>query len=470
MDNKNLKSGYKKSIGIIAIILCAAVLSLGVYHKVPITALLAVNIVILTVSALLSGISANEVEEGIHDGIRKSVPAVIILMSIGTLIAEWIACGTVPMIIYYGLKIVSPKIVVPATFVLCSVVGMLTGSSWGTAGTIGVACVAMGESMGVPAPVLAGAAISGVLLGDKLSPLSDSTILTSATNDVYLYDHVRSMAYTTIPAFLIALILFSTYSIQYGTSSADPTQIMVILDTLETEFTFNILLLLPIVVIIILSILKLPALFTILASAVTGLLLAVFVQGEGLNQALSAFYNGFVSASGVETVDKILSKGGISSMMSVVATSILALAMGGLLDKAGYLRIVVDSISQRTKTPRRTIAATWFVGVLVVALISNFYVSVVLVGALFKDIYDKQKISRCVLTRTIEEANTITLPLIPWNVSCAYYMGIFGLGGQSFAPYVYFVYANLAVAALYVVFNIFIFKSDEKGKPIWRMR
>ncbi|MCB7067029.1 Na+/H+ antiporter NhaC [Enterocloster citroniae] len=467
MDIKNQSKIWKATI---ILILCAMILSFGVYHKIPITALLTLNIFILSLSAYMEKIPLPEIEDAIINGIRRSVPAVIILMCMGILIAEWIMCGTVPMVIYYGLKIVSPAIVLPSIFVLCSVTSMLTGSSWGTAGTIGVACVAIGESMGIPNYILAGAAISGVVLGDKLSPLSDSTILTSSANGVSLYDHVHSMAYTTLPAFFVSAVIFYIIGFQFKENTVDIEALSVVSCAIEKQFQFNLFLLLPIVILVVLGTFKIPALLALLSSGISAMLLAIIFQDATLADTLTAFYSGFVSNSGVGAVDKILSKGGIDSMMSIVSTSVLALGMGGVLEKTGYLHVLVDKLAKRIHSIQATILFTWIFDVLVIMLLSNFYVSVVLVGSMFGEIYDKNGIHRSVMTRTIEEGNTITVPLIPWNVSCAYYMGIFNLTSMNYIPYTIFVFINILFAIIYATFDLCAFRRDKDGKAVWKIR
>lgn len=359
----------------IALFITAAILSTGVFMGINISALLILNLVILSWYSIINGFSSDTIGDAIIYGIKRSVPAVIILMSMGVLISTWIMSGTVPMIVYYGLSVITPSLIVPMTFLLCAAISILTGSSWGTAGTIGVACIAMGDSMGLSLPLLAGAAISGVVLGDKLSPISDSTILTASMNEINLYHHVRSMAYTSLPAIIVSFVVFLILGYSHASLSKPATTIDLVQKTLAEQFHFNIILLLPILSIIVMSIKKMPALITILTSAIIAALLALFVQEIQFNDILNAFYNGYISDTGVQTVDTMLTKGGITSMFSVTSVSILALGIGGILDKTEYLRTVVDTFAHKITSARKLVFANLIIGILIVMLIPNFYVS-----------------------------------------------------------------------------------------------
>ena len=470
MKKESGKPSLFLSVTVLAVI--AVVLTAGIIAGVPTIPLLVVNIFLVLIISMLFGYPYRELEEGMMSGVKRAMDCVIILLFVGVLIGAWIKCGTVPMIIYYGLSFITPRMLLPLTFVMCSLLSLCIGTSLGTAGTMGVACVSIGVSMGIPIPIVAGAAISGSVLGDKLSPLSDSTILASSASDINIYYHVRSMMYTTIPAVVISLVIFYFLGAQYAQVAMDPSVIESVRVQLAGLYHFNILLLIPVVLIVILSIRKVPAILAILISGFAGLALAVLVQKAALTDVLAVVFNGVKVNSGMELVDTMLSKGGISSMMNTICTAVLALALGGILSEAGFLHTLVERITGSVRSDRAAILVTLVCGILTVLLVTNFYVSAVLMGTMFRELYDRRGIHRSVLSRTIEEANTIILPLVPWNTGCIYYMGLFGFTTLSFAPYVVFAYANIAVSVICALAGIFIFKAvpGNSAEADWSVR
>lgn len=470
MKKESGKPSLFLSVTVLAVI--AVVLTAGIIAGVPTIPLLVVNIFLVLIISMLFGYPYRELEEGMMSGVKRAMDCVIILLFVGVLIGAWIKCGTVPMIIYYGLSFITPRMLLPLTFVMCSLLSLCIGTSLGTAGTMGVACVSIGVSMGIPIPIVAGAAISGSVLGDKLSPLSDSTILASSASDINIYYHVRSMMYTTIPAVIISLVIFYFLGAQYAQVAMDPSVIESVRVQLAGLYHFNILLLIPVVLIVILSIRKVPAILAILISGFAGLTLAVLVQKAALTDVLAVVFNGVKVNSGMELVDTMLSKGGISSMMNTICTAVLALALGGILSEAGFLHTLVERITGSVRSDRAAILVTLVCGILTVMLVTNFYVSAVLMGTMFRELYDRRGIHRSVLSRTIEEANTIILPLVPWNTGCIYYMGLFGFTTLSFAPYVVFAYANIAVSVICALAGIFIFKAvpGNSAEADWSVR
>lgn len=470
MKKESGKPSLFLSVTVLAVI--AVVLTAGIIAGVPTIPLLVVNIFLVLIISMLFGYPYRELEEGMMSGVKRAMDCVIILLFVGILIGTWIKCGTVPMIIYYGLSFITPRMLLPLTFVMCSLLSLCIGTSLGTAGTMGVACVSIGVSMGIPISIVAGAAISGSVLGDKLSPLSDSTILASSASDINIYYHVRSMMYTTIPAVIISLVIFYFLGAQYAQVAMDPSVIESVRVQLAGLYHFNILLLTPVVLIVILSIRKVPAILAILISGFAGLALAVLVQKAALTDVLAVVFNGVKVNSGMELVDTMLSKGGISSMMNTICTAVLALALGGILSEAGFLHTLVERITGSVRSDRAAILVTLVCGILTVMLVTNFYVSAVLMGTMFRELYDRRGIHRSVLSRTIEEANTIILPLVPWNTGCIYYMGLFGFTTLSFAPYVVFAYANIAVSVICALAGIFIFKAvpGNSAEADWSVR
>ena len=467
-----MKKKPSLSLSVFVLLMIAAVLTCGIVAGIATIPLLVVNLFLVLIVSMIAGYSYRQLEAGMMDGVKRAIDCVLILVFVGVLIAAWISCGTVPMIIYYGLGVITPRLVLPFTFLICALLSTCIGTSLGTAGTAGVACVSIGVSMGIPIELLAGAAISGSILGDKLSPLSDSTILASSASDINIYHHVRSMIYATLPAFLVSLGAFYLLGARYAEAALDKSTLDAVRATLAELYDFRLVLLLPVVLIVVLCLKKVPAILAILISGFSGLALSVFVQGTPIPQVISIIYDGVKVETGVSIVNEMLSKGGITSMMATICTAVLALGLGGILSEAGYLHAVVERLTSRVNSDTSTVLATLACGICTVMLVTNFYVSAVLMGTMFREVYDRRGIHRSVLSRTIEEANTIILPLIPWNTSSIYYMGIFGFAAPAFAPYVIFAYANIAFSVLFALFGLFIFKADpaDPQSTDWKIR
>jgi len=454
-------------MSILALGMIVIVLIVGIHYSVPTIVLLIINILLLLLFSLIIKVPYKTIEEGMLHGIREAIVSPIILISAGVMIASWIQGGTVPMLVYYGLGMMNVKVVLPLTFFMCGVLSACIGTSWGTAGTVGIACVSIGVGMGIPLPMMVGAAISGSIFGDKLSPLSDTTILASTTSEINIFSHVRAMSQTALPTFALCLIAYYFLGLPYAGQGLDITAIETVRTALAGNFTFSVVLLLPMVLIIAMSLMKCPAIPTILLSGIMGGILAVCVQGASISSALTVMNTGFSAQTGVELVDTMLSKGGISSMLPTVAVAILALGMGGILDAVGYLSPIVNFVISRLRTDKGTIIVTVLIGVILVTLITNFSVVMVIMGSMFRKVFDDRDIHRSMLSRSMEDSTTLMIPLIPWNTSCIYYMSLFGLTSPTFAPYTFFCWGNLAISLIATMCGLFVrkVKSPEEKLP-----
>ena len=297
--------------------LMATILFFGGDPHIPIL----VTTAIASIVAIRAGYKWKDIEDGIIDGIKMSMQAILILMIVGMLIGVWILSGVVPTMIYYGLKLLSPGIFLIATCLICCVVSLATGSSWTTAGTIGVALIGVGMGLGIPLPMVAGAIISGAYFGDKMSPLSDTTNLAPAAAGSNLFDHVKHMIYTTAPSLTIALILYGILGARYAGKELDVAGINEMLEGLSAQFAINPLLFIPPLVVILMVAFKVPAIPGLIGGVVLGGVFAAIFQGAGLSAIIEASHYGFVSETGMEAIDELLSGGGLDSMMWTVSLS-----------------------------------------------------------------------------------------------------------------------------------------------------
>ena len=318
---------------VLMVVLSVAIIGFGADPHIP----LLVGIIVASLVAMFSlGYTWDEVEKGAIETIQLSMQAILILMIIGSLIGTWILSGTVPAMIYYGLKILSPSIFLVATMIICSIVSLATGSSWTTAGTVGIALIGVGQGLGIPTPIVAGCIVSGAYFGDKMSPLSDTTNLAPAMAGSTLFEHIRYMFYTTVPSYLIAMVLYGIIGARYAGKALDTANIDLILNAISSNFNISPLLILPPIIVIILVLLKIPALPGLVSGTVLGGLFAAIFQGSGIGDIIDAAHYGVSVETGVELVDDLLSGGGLDGMMWTVSLILLAMVFGGIMERNWY--------------------------------------------------------------------------------------------------------------------------------------
>lgn len=395
------------------------------------------------------------------DGLMRGAVAMTIMFLIGMIIGSWIQCGTVPALIYYGLNILSPKIFLPAAFLICCVTSLATGTSWGSAGTVGLALMGIGMSMSIPAPIIAGAVVSGAFFGDKLSPLSDTTNLASATAEVDIYAHIKAMLYTSVPAMVVAIVLYAIIGLQYTGGSFDPAQITDVTGALSSIFNINILVILPAVVLLALSVMKVPAIPSMSIGVVLGIIVAVVFQGVPLTSVIGTLYSGFKIESGVAAIDTLLNRGGMTGMTSSIFLMIIALMLGGILSDLGYMQVIVETLLGKIKSVGTLIFATIFSGAACQATTCNTMVSIILTGTAFKGAYDEKEVDRTMLSRCLEEGSTLTAALIPWNTAGAYMATTLGVATVAYLPYTFFNLANILISIVLSYMGIFVFRKGQ---------
>jgi len=375
--------------------------------------------------------------------------AIIILMIIGVLIGAWILSGTVPTMIYYGLKILSPGIFLVATCIICAIVSLATGSSWTTAGTVGIALIGVGIGLGIPTPMIAGAIISGAYFGDKMSPLSDTTNLAPAMAGSTLFDHIKHMFYTTTPSLIISLILFAILGMKYAGQELDVSKLNIIFDGLKASGVINPILLLPPIIVIILVIKKMPAIPGLLIGVATGVLLAILVQGSNYGDIVNILNDGYVSETGVEIVDELLTRGGLQGMMYTVSLIICAMTFGGIMEKAGFLNVLAEKLLRLAVNTGSLVLITIISCIVVNILAGDQYLSIVIPGRMYKDEYAKRGLAPKNLSRALEDSGTLTSPFIPWNTCGAFMSTTLGVSCFLYAPFCFLNYINPIISIVY---------------------
>ena len=420
-----------------------------------------------SIAIIRLGFTWKELEEGILDTINNTMQAILILLIVGMLIGTWIISGIVPSMIYWGLNILSPGIFLVATTVICSIVSISTGSSWTTAGTIGIALLGIGSALGIPKEVIAGAIISGAYFGDKMSPLSDTTNLAPAMAGSNLFDHIRHMLYSTVPAMLISLVIYAFLGMKYAGHAIDTSQISQIQNALASSYnTLSPLLLLVPVIVIVLVILKVPAIPGLIIGTILGGLVAIFFQGASLQNVLEVAQVGYTSHSGMLFVDELLTRGGLNSMLDTVSLMLCALTLGGILEKTGMLEALARFILRFAKGTFGLVAATIFTCIGTNIAVADQYLAIVIPGSMYKEAFKKQGLDPKNLSRTLEDSATITSPLIPWNTCGAYMSATLAVNSFAFLPFAFFNILCPIVSLTLAATGIGITKLDNTSEEL----
>jgi len=383
------------------------------------------------------GYAWSDLYEGISRSILMGLQAILILFVIYMLIAAWVSAGTIPSLMYYGLEFLDPVIFLPFTTVLAAVVSFAIGSSWTTAGTMGVAFVGIGSGLGIPAPMTAGAVLSGAYTGDKNSPLSDTTNLAAAVTNTELMDHVRAMRPGTLLAFALSLVGFVILGLQAG-GAIPADRIVEIQGALANTYTISPLTLLPLVLTFALAIYGYPALPSLGAGIFAGVGVSTLVQGLSFSKAWSVVHYGTGPETGVTLVNDLLASGGLSGSIWVVSIVVAALSLGGILEATGVLAAIAhyigEAVSSVAGVTTGTAAGTFAMNVLA----AEQYMAIVVPGMSLRNLYDEYELESRNLSRAVEAAGTTTSAFVPWGSGGVYMASALGVPVLSYAPYYFF--------------------------------
>ena len=446
----------------VVFLIIALSVTVGVFKLTPHIPLIAAAAVAACV-AVFHKHPWKEVQDGMVHGITLAMSAILILMVVGTMIGTWILGGVVPSMIYYGLKVLSPAIFLVATLIVCSIVSLGTGSSWSTAGTVGVALIGVGQGLGIPVSMVAGAIISGAYFGDKMSPLSDTTNLAPAVAGTDLFSHIRHMVYTTAPGYVLCIILYGWLGARFSGGVLETGKVETILSTLKSNFFMHPILLLAPLFVIVMVVKKIPPLPALLAGTLLGGIFAMIAQSSSLAEVISSAHSGFVSQTGVEIVDELLTRGGLKSMMDTVALIICALSFGGIMEKTGMLEVLARALLKRVRRTGSLVATTIFSSIGMNIIASDQYMAIVIPGRMYKKAFDAKGLHPKNLSRCLEDAGTLSSPLIPWNSCGAFMHATLGVNPLLYLPYAFLNLANPFVSIFYGYTGITMEKVKDKG-------
>lgn len=389
------------------------------------------------------------------NAITRALPAIAIFLLIGMVIASFIHSGTIATLMYYGLAWLSPGVFLPIGLLLCSIMSVTTGTSWGTVGTLGIVFMGIGESLGMPSPLVAGMVVCGATFGDKLSPVSDTTNLAALSAGTSLYRHIYAMLFTTTPSYLIALLLFSLLGLSFSQQALPLTETIAIRQALTEHFSLNpIITLLPLLTLALLSIRRAAPEVAMSAAIMMAVVIAIFYQHTGPTGVLNALWLNTPGTSGIASLDELLGRGGMYAMSWTLLLALLAIALGGVLHGAGFLSKLLEGLISRVRRTSSLIGTTILAGLLGNMAMGEAYISIILNCQLFARKYEQQHLDAAILSRSVEEGSTMTTALIPWTTAGAFYATTLNVPVLDYLPYAFFNYLNGFVAVLMAALGI----------------
>lgn len=417
-------------------------------------------------------------EQGIMAAINRSMQAMLILAIVGAMIASWMAGGVIPSMMYYGIKVIAPSVFLFTACLLCSIVSLATGSSWSTAGSMGVALIGIGTALGFPSAMTAGAIVSGAYFGDKMSPLSDTTNLAPAVAGSNLFDHIKHMIYTVAPSWIIAEIVYLILGFTHRGGEADQHTVNMILETIKMNYTVGILFLIPPVFVIVAVIVKMPALPALVAGVLLGVPFAAFqgvrlLPGGGelsnigyiLNYGVEELPNGTPEGLDPEIAENLadlLTGGGLQSMMWTISLIMLAMCFGGIVDVTGIMGRLANAMLKLARGTRGgLVIVTELSCVFVNAICCDQYLAIILPGRMYKEAFEDRRLAAKNLSRCLEDSGTITSNFFPWNTCGATMRSFLGVN-SSYIPFAVLNWINPLVSMFYGITGITMTEMTEE--------
>lgn len=457
--NQNKKPNLlEASIVLGLIILSISVGVIGLHLSPNITILFAISVSIFYM--IIRKMPLEMVNNGIVSGLKSGIIPIFIFLLVGALIAVWIQAGIIPTLMVVGFKIISVKWFVPSVFLVCAIVGSAVGSAFTVMSTIGIAFFGIGTTLGLNPALIVGAIVSGSVFGDKMSPLSESTNLASAIVGADLFKHIKHLMWSTVPAFIVSLILFAVLGL--NNTNADLSEIDTVINVLESNFSISFWSLIPIALMLICAWKKIPAIITILLNVIVAVIM-IIIQDPSVKIAniATVVESGFISETGNTQIDLLLSRGGISSMMPTVALIILTLSLGGILMEMGLITTVINSLVKRLNATWQLIVVTLLSSIGVNIFIGEQFLSVILPGNAFKEAFKEKNIDPVVLSRTLEDGGTVINYLIPWGIAGSFVASTFGVPTLVYLPFAFFSLLSPVFSIISAVTGIGVLYTEE---------
>lgn len=446
------------------IVMVIVVVTGFVFFDIPIQVLLIIASAYATWIAKRVGLTWQDLEKGIAERLNTAMPAILIILAVGIIVGSWMFSGTVPALIYYGLDLLNPSDFLISAFFISAVTSVATGTAWGSASTAGIALISIGNQLGIPPGMAAGAIIAGAVFGDKMSPLSDTTNLAALVTKVNIFKHIHSMMWTTIPVSIIGLLVWFIAGFQFKGHSNDK-QIQTLLSELAQIYQINIWVWVPLIVIIVCLLFKMATVPTMLISSFSAIIVGTFnhhfKMTDGFKATFSGFNESMIHQSHISSsVKSLLEQGGMMSMTQILVTIFCGYAFAGIVEKAGCLEVLLTTISKGIHSVGSLICITVICCIALVFAAGVASIVIIMVGVLMKDLFEKYQVSRSVLSRTLEDSSTMVLPLIPWGTSGIYYTNQLHVSVEEFFIWTVSCYLCAIIAIIYGFTGIGIKKSS----------
>ncbi|EGQ0539913.1 Na+/H+ antiporter NhaC [Staphylococcus aureus] len=446
------------------IVMVIVVVTGFVFFDIPIQVLLIIASAYATWIAKRVGLTWQDLEKGIAERLNTAMPAILIILAVGIIVGSWMFSGTVLALIYYGLDLLNPSYFLISAFFISAVTSVATGTAWGSASTAGIALISIGNQLGIPPGMAAGAIIAGAVFGDKMSPLSDTTNLAALVTKVNIFKHIHSMMWTTIPASIIGLLVWFIVGFQFKGHSNDK-QIQTLLSELAQIYQINIWVWVPLIVIIVCLLFKMATVPAMLISSFSAIIVGTFnhhfKMTDGFKATFSGFNDSMIHQSHISSsVKSLLEQGGMMSMTQILVTIFCGYAFAGIVEKAGCLEVLLTTISKSIHSVGSLICITVICCIALVFAAGVASIVIIMVGVLMKDLFEKYQVSRSVLSRTLEDSSTMVLPLIPWGTSGIYYTNQLHVSVGEFFIWTVPCYLCAIIAIIYGFTGIGIKKSS----------
>ena len=404
------------------------------------------------------GISFDKMQDSMAESVHTSMGAIYLFFFIGILVTALMISGAIPSLIYFGLNIISSKTFYLSSFLATAIIGIAIGSSLTTVATLGVALMSISNAFGLNPAITAGAIVSGAFFGDKMSPLSDTTGIAASIVGIDLFDHIKNMMYTTIPAFIVSAIAFTLMSLGQDAASLDGIESFrssILATGLVHPYS-----LLAFGVLILLSIRRIPAVLTLIYTSLASLLISKLHSSYSMGQLAKFFFDGFSMDGLSQDIGSLVSRGGISSMFFTMTIVILALSLGGLLFGLGIIPSILNSLNQVLDSPSRVSICVVATALGVNLIVGEQYLSILLAGKTFKPIYDQLGLHPKNLSRTLEDSGTVINPLVPWGVCGAFSTSMLGVATLAYLPFAIFCYTSLILTVIVGLTGLTMTRSD----------
>ena len=452
--------GFGESLAILVVILCILGYLIIVKKQEP-QAPLFIAFTLLAVYGRIRGFSWKTVMDGMREGLRAGVDPLVIFLSIGVLIATWIFSGTIPTIMYFGFKIISVKFFLPTVFIVCTLVGVACGSSFTTVSTMGIAFIGIGATLKINPGLTAGVIVSGAFCGSNISPLSGTTNLAASVGQISIYEHIRALMITDIPAWAICVVAYTVLGLNYKNVSLSAVHHM--MHGLANGFWISRWALLPVVLLVVLAVLQVPAIPSLgLGSLFAAALGWIHAPATDISMITKTIMMDYVAHTGNKTIDTLLSKGGIASMLTSLALIVFALSLGGLLIKFNIIGAIIHHLNGIVKTPGRATVATAVTCIGVNLMVGEHYLAIILPGQSFLKAFDNLGLPRKYLTRILNDAGAAVNAIVPWSVSGVFISGALQINPLKFIPWAFFPFL---VTILVILTALFLKSQPGTNRP-----